>query len=113
MAKAKYTGPEERLALYEELVATVPGLPRKGAANPYTSVNGWMQSFLDKEGRVSIRLGKEDLEAFLEEYETELSIQYGAVMKEFAVVPDRLLETEELTAWFARSHEWVGTLPPK
>jgi hypothetical protein len=29
-------------ALYEKLVATVPGLARRGAANPYTSLNGNM-----------------------------------------------------------------------
>lgn len=113
MANAKYSGPPEKLELYEELVATVPGLDRKGAANPYTSRSGWMQSFLDREGSISIRLGKEDLETFLERYDTELSVQYGSVMKDFAVVPDRLLGTDELSDWFARSWEWVGTLKPK
>ena len=113
MAKAKYTGPPEKLELYEELVATVPHLDRKGAANPYTSRNGWMQSFLDKDGSVSIRLGKEDLETFLEKYDTELSVQYGSVMKEFAVVPDDLLGTDELVDWFSKSYEWVGALDPK
>lgn len=113
MAKAKYTGPPEKLEVYEELVATVPGLDRKGAANPYTSRNGWMQSFLDKEGLVSIRLGKEDREEFLEKYDTELSVQYGSVMKEFAVVPDDLLGMDELVDWFEKSYEWVGTLDPK
>lgn len=114
MAKAKYTGPPEKLELYEELVATVPGLDRKGAANPYTSRNGWMQSFLDKEGAVSIRLDYDDRERFLEQYETELSVQYGSVMKEFAVVPNDLLEAmDEITDWFAKSYQWVGTLDPK
>jgi len=29
-------------------------------------------------------------------------------------VPDDLLErTDELAEWFARSHEWIGTLKPK
>lgn len=113
MAQAKYSGPPERLEQYEELVATVSGLERKGAANPYTSRNGWMQSFLDKDGSLSIRLGKEDRETFLEKYDTDLAVQYGSVMKEFAVVPDRLLGTDELRDWFVRSYEWVGTLEPK
>ena len=56
MAKAKYQGPADRLALYEELVASVEGVERKGAANPYTSRHGHMTSFIDKEGEVSIRL---------------------------------------------------------
>ena len=113
MAKAKYPGPPEKLELYEKLVATVPEVDRRGAANPYTSRNGWMQSFLDKEGSVSIRLGGEDLETFLEKYDTELSVQYGSIMKDFAVVPDDLLGSVELNDWFARSWEWVGTLDPK
>ena len=51
MAKAKYQGPADRLALYEELVASVDGVDRKGAANPYTSRHGYMTSFIDKEVR--------------------------------------------------------------
>lgn len=114
MAKATYAGPADRLDLYEDLVSTVPDLERKGAANPYTSRNGWMQSFIDKEGAVSIRLGDEDRLAFLETFDTELSVQYGSVMKEFVVVPDELLDgLDEIREWFVRSYEWVGTLEPK
>ncbi len=113
MARAEYAGPPTSLERYEQLVVTVPGLERKGAANPYTSVNGWMQSFLDKEGAISIRLGKDDLEEFLEKHDTERPVQYGSVMKEFAVVPEDLHGTDDLSDWFARSHEWVRALPPK
>jgi hypothetical protein len=48
MAKAK-PAPDiapERLARYDRLIATQPGLQRKGATIPYTSVNGHMCSFL-------------------------------------------------------------------
>ena len=38
--------PPENLKLYEKLVAMTPGVERKGAAMPYTSVNGQMFSFL-------------------------------------------------------------------
>ena len=114
MAKAKYQGPADRLALYEELVASVEGVDRKGAANPYTSRNGYMTSFIDKEGEVSIRLDKEDRERFIEQYESRISMQYGKQMKDFAVVPDDLLERpDELRPWFVRSWKWVGTLDPK
>lgn len=114
MAKAKYTGPADRLELYEELVGSIPDVEQKGAANPYTSRNGWMQSFIDKQGAVSIRLGAGDRERFLDKFDTGLSVQYGSVMKEFAVVPDDLLERQdELREWFVKSWEWVGTLEPK
>jgi hypothetical protein len=114
MAKAKYAGPADRLALYEELVASVDGVERKGAANPYTSRNERMTSFIDKEGEVSIRLDKTDREKFIEQYDSRISMQYGKQMKEFAVVPVGLLERQdEIRSWFVRGWEWVGTLAPK
>ena len=114
MARAKYQGPPERLALYEELVASVEGVDRKGAANPYTSRNGYMTSFIDKEGELSIRLDKADRERFIERYDSRIATQYGKNMPEFAVVPDDLLERQnELRPWFVRSWELVGTLDTK
>ena len=114
MAKAKYQGPADRLELYEELVASVEGVERKGAANPYTSRNGHMTSFIDKEGEVSIRLDVPDRETFIEQYGARISMQYGKQMKEFVVVPDSLLERQdEIRPWFVRSWEWVATLKPK
>lgn len=114
MAKARYTGPPEKLELYEALVASVEGVDRKGAANPYTSRNGHMTSFIDKEGEVSIRLDRADREEFMERYDTGLTVQFGSAMKEFVAVPDDLLERpDELRDWFVRSWEWVGTLKPK
>jgi hypothetical protein len=114
MAKAKYQGPADRLVLYEDLVTSVEGVERKGAANPYTSRNGHMTSFIDKEGEVSIRLDAADRETFIEQYGSRLSMQYGKQMKELVVVPDSLLERQdEIRPWFVRSWEWVGTLGPK
>lgn len=111
---AKYTGPPERLELYEVLVASVEDVERKGAANPYTSRNGHMTSFIDKNGDVSIRLDEAGREEFMEKYDSGISVQYGAQMKEFVVVPDDLLERhDELREWFVRSWEWVGTKEPK
>lgn len=114
MARAKYTGPEDRLQLYEELVASVEGVERKGAANPYTSRNGWMTSFIDKEGEVSLRLDKDEIEAFIEEYDSRISHQYGREMKDFVVMPDPMLEDLALARkWFLKSWNHVGTLEPK
>lgn len=39
--------PAEKIALYEKLLATIPGIERKGATMPYTSLNGNMFSFID------------------------------------------------------------------
>ncbi len=114
MARAKYTGPADKLARYEELVASVEGVERKGAANPYTSRNGYMTSFIDRDGEVSLRLSKADQAAFIATFETRVPVQYGRNMPDFAVVPDALLhDLEALRPWFVRSWDFVGTLEPK
>ena len=109
-----YAGPPDRLLLFDRLVHGTPGVDRKGATMPYTSRNGHMFSFLDPAGSMGLRLSSDDREAFLAKYRTTLAEQHGRVMQEFVVVPDDLLErTDELAEWFARSHEWTGTLKPK
>ena len=114
MAKAKYTGPADRFALYEELVASVEGVERKGAANPYTSRNGYMTSFIDKAGEVSLRLSEADQAEFMATYDSHVPVQYGKNMPDFAVVPDALLaDRDALRPWFVRSWEFVGSLDPK
>ena len=110
----RYEGPAERLVLYERLVATTPDVERKGATMPYTSRNGHMFSFLDSTGTMALRLSDDDRSRFIGEYAATLAEQYGRVMKEYVVVPDDLFgRTEELSDWFRRSHEWIGTLKPK
>ena len=114
MAKAKYQGPADRLERYEQLVASVEDVERKGAANPYTSRNGYMTSFIDKTGAVALRLSKADQAEFIDRYDTRVPVQYGKNMPDFAVVPGDLLERlDELRPWFVRSWEFVGTLDPK
>lgn len=105
---------EESLTLYERLVETGPDIERKGAAMPYTSVNGHMFSLLTKVGEVALRLPDGDREEFLKRYKTVLCEQYGTVMKEYVVVPDGLLrKTRELAKYFAVSYAYVSGLKPK
>jgi hypothetical protein len=97
MSKVTDEVPADKLELYEKLVATLPGVPRKGATVPYTSVNGHMFSYLSKTGRLSLRLPEETRDEFLKKYKTTLSQQYGVVQKEYVEVPDALLKkTSEL-----------------
>ena len=106
--------PSRTLELYEQLVATNPGLERKGKTMPYTSLNGHIFSFLTKEGMLALRLPKDDRESFIKQYDTELCVQYGRVMKEYVVVPDELLErTDHLKEYFDISFEYIGSLKPK
>jgi TfoX/Sxy family transcriptional regulator of competence genes len=105
---------EAKVTQYDKLIATNPKIERKGAANPYTSVNGHMFTLLHQSETLAIRLPKGEREEFLKKYKTTLFKAYGAVMEEYVTVPDRLLEnTKELRKYLESSYEYVKTLRPK
>ena len=105
---------QEKLLLYEKLVATNPKVERKGDKVPYTSVNGNMFSYLSKEGKLELRLPPADREAFLKKYEAKLCQAYGKVQPEYVEVPDALLSsTGELKKYFDASYAYVSALKPK
>lgn len=106
--------PADKLELYEKLVKTNPKIERKGAANPYTSLNGHMFSYLNQSGSLALRLPNDEREKFLKKYKTTLFEAYGAVMKEYVTVPDSLLkDTKTLQRYFQLSYEYIKTLKPK
>ena len=103
-----------KLVLYEKLIATNPAVERKGDTMPYTSLNGHMFSLLAKDGSLGLRRSKEDRDKFIGKYDSELMRQYGIVMKEYVIVPDKLLaNTKELEKYFDLSYEYVKSLKPK
>jgi TfoX/Sxy family transcriptional regulator of competence genes len=102
------------LDLYDKLIATHPEIERKGAANPYTSLNGNMFTLLQDSRSLAIRLPEDKREEFLKKYKTTLFKAYGVVMKEYVAVPDELLKnTKELQKYLELSYEYVKTLKPK
>ena len=107
--------PAEKIALYEKLLTAIPEVERKGADNPYTSLNGNMFTLLlGPTGRMALRLAPDDREAFLKKYKTSLFEAYGAVMKEYVAVPDSLLgKTKELQKYVALSYAYAKTLKAK
>jgi hypothetical protein len=106
--------PADRLAAYERAVATLPGVERKGASVPYTSVNGHMFSYLSADGRLALRLAPADREAFIARYHARLHEAYGIVQKEYVTVPDDLLtDTAALAPHLAASFAYVSALKPK
>ena len=113
--KKKSPIPDDKIALYEKALDALPDVERKGAANPYTSLNGNMFSLLQSpEGRMALRLGKGEREQFLKKYKTSLFEAYGAVMQEYVAVPDALLgKTKELQKYLSVSYDYVKTLKPK
>lgn len=98
------------LAIYEKMVASQPGIERKGKANPYTSMNGNMFSFITKEGEIALRLP----DATRERMRAKPVIQYNAVMRGYALVPkSKLSRPAELAKMFAESVAYAKTLPAK
>ena len=114
MTKAAASAPAAKVALYEKLVAAFPGVTRKGATLPYTSLNGNMFSLLTPSGMLALRLSAEARDAFVAKYKTAPVVMYGAHMKEYVGVPDALLrKTSEVRKYFGMSVAYVGSLKPK
>lgn len=112
---SNYEGPGERLEEYTAVVdASEADTEVKGAKNPYTSRNGHMFSFLDQDGTMAIRLSDELTEEFRNRYESGDVMQYGSTMRGYSSVPPELLaDTEQMSGWFDKSWDWIGSLPPK
>jgi TfoX/Sxy family transcriptional regulator of competence genes len=115
MATAKKKAiPNEKVELYGQLVAAHPGMVRKGAANPYTAVNGNMFTLLHQSERMAIRLPEEERAEFLKKYKTRLFEAYGTVMPEYVAVPDALLKKpKELEKWVGVSFAYAKGLKAK
>jgi len=114
MAKAAPGAPADKVALYEKLVATDPRVVRKGAALPYTSLNGNMFSILGKDGVLCLRLSEKERDAFVAKYKTKPVVMYGTLMKEYVAVPEALLaKTAQLKPYFAASYEYAESLKVK
>ena len=112
--KKKTGATNSTVELYDKLIATIPEIKRKGAANPYTSLNGNMFTLLHQSSRLAIRLPQDKREEFLKRYKTKLFEAYGAVMEEYVAVPASILKnTKELQEYLASSYEYAKTLKPK
>jgi hypothetical protein len=103
-----------KLAPYERLAATILEVERKGAANPYTAVNGHMFSYLHPGGSVALRLQTVVREAFLDQFKTTLFHAHGIVQKEYVTVPDDLpADTDRLKSHFRAGYNYVCAMKPK
>lgn len=114
MGTAKKTAIPPQVELYDKLIATIPQIERKGAANPYTARNGNMFTLLHQSRMLAIRLPAGEREKFLKKYKTSLFEAYGAVMQEFVTVPDSLWNNmKDLQKYLEQSYEYAKTLKPK
>ena len=105
---------EDKLALYDQLVAKCPRFERKGKTGPYTSANGHMFSFLNKDGELGFRFSKEIQEKYIQEFGTTIFKSHGAVMRGYVLIPDHMLEDlDKLAEYLNESYDYVMMLEPK
>jgi len=105
---------EEKLALYDEVVAKCPRFERKGKTMPYTSANGHMFSLLNKAGELGFRYSKEVQEKYIEAWGTTTFESYGATMRGYVLIPEEMMEDlDKLSEYLNESYDYVMTLPPK
>ena len=105
---------DRKLALYDELVEKCPRFERKGKTMPYTSANGHMFSLLNKAGEVGFRFSKEVQEKYIEEFKTTTFESYGATMKGYVLIPERMWEDlDKLAVYLNESFDYVMSLEPK
>ena len=105
---------EEKLKIYDALIAKCSRFERKGKTMPYTSSNGYMFSLLNKAGEIGIRYSKKNQEKYIKELNTTYYKSYGATMKGYILIPDEMLEDLENVAKFLdESYDYVMSLEPK
>ncbi len=105
---------KENLATYVALVEMFFDDQVKGKANPYTSMNGNMYSFLDDQGRICLRMAEADRAKFSDLFGTGPVQQYGATMRGYVSIPVEFLADKDVLAEaFGCSLQHAQTLKKK
>ena len=105
---------EEKLKIYDQLVAKCSRFERKGKTMPYTSANGHMFSLLNKDGEIGIRFSREVQKKYMDEFNTTLFKSYNAIMHGYVLIPDKMLEDlDNVARYLDESYDYVMSLDPK
>ncbi|MBT8233989.1 MAG: hypothetical protein HKO66_03790 [Saprospiraceae bacterium] len=105
---------DENLKRYDSIADLCPRFDRKGKTMPYTSANGYMFSLLNKAGELGFRFSKEDQEAFVKKYNTTFFKSYGATMKGYVLIPEKMFDNKKnLAKLLNKSYDYVMSLEPK
>ena len=105
---------EEKLKIYDELVAKCPRFERKGQTVPYTSANGHMFSLLNKSGEIGIRFSKEVQKKYIEEFDSTIFKSYNSIMHGYVLIPAKMLEDlDNVAGYLNESYDYVMSLEPK
>jgi len=73
-----------------------------------------MFSQLNKDGEIGIRFSKEVQEKYIKEFNTTVFKSYGAVLKGYVLIPDKMLDDlDTLADYLNESYDYVMSLEPK
>ncbi len=104
---------EEKLKIYDELVAKCPRFDRLGKTMPYTATNGYMFSLFNKACEIGIRFSKEMQEKYFEELQTTYYKSYGAIMNGYILIPENMLDDLDNPAILLNeSYDYIISLEP-
>ena len=105
---------EDKLKIYDALVAQCPRFNRLGKTMPYTSATGYMFSLFNKASEIGIRFSKDVQEKYLEEFNTSIYKSYGAVMRGYILIPESMwTDAKTIVRLLNESYAYVMTLKPK
>ncbi|MBT3243099.1 MAG: hypothetical protein HN352_08110 [Bacteroidetes bacterium] len=105
---------EDKLKIYDELVAKCNRFERKGKTVPYTSANGHMFSLVNKAGEVGIRFSKEVQKKYIEEFNSTIYKSYNSIMRGYVLIPERMLmDLDNVAKYLDESFDYVMSLEPK
>jgi len=104
----------EVIQCYERAVAPHDGIEIKGAKSANTAINGNMFSFIDDANRLCLRFSEERKTEFNKAHGTSDVIQYGAVMRGYVSLPDKVIgDDDALQKLLGESLEFAKSLKPK
>ena len=105
---------EEKLKIFDELVAKCTRFERKGKTMPYTSANGHMFSLLNKAGEIGIRFSKEVQKKYIEEFDSSIYKSYNSIMHGYVLIPVYMLEDlDNVARYLDESYDYVMSLESK
>jgi len=105
---------DQVLDVYDTLISKCDRFKRKGKTMPFTSANGHMFSLVNKNNQIGFRYSKEIHKIYLEKYNTQHFMSYGAHMRGYITIPESLYDdVETMLKLINESYDYVMTLEPK
>ena len=105
---------EEKVKVFDELVAKCSRFQRKGKTVPYTSANGHMFSLVNKAGEIGFRFSKDVQEKYIGEFDSTIYKSHNSIMRGYVLIPERMLkDLENVARYLDESYDYVMSLDPK